>query len=316
MDLTPLVELIAKIPNTAWSALGGALLTLIPVILSNRQSNKQQKQQQDFESRQQARQLEFDSVEHQRERLIGARRDVYLPAADALVGMIGALGKMLGQDPSSAEHLMSAARVFGAAITRIQMVASAETVKHVAEYQRAFLTALSVVQPRHHAMMLRQGDIDAAHNMRQRYHDERMRFIELMKEYNVSGAQDAERFRRIERQAAFVDQRWGEEHSQWLRLMLDQETARLELAREYVGQMTKLAELQVPALVAIRGELESGEDELPLIEEEARKTAIVGVQAVNGSIPMLEMNIESLRADVRADEEARQAASKALSRPR
>lgn len=305
MDLTPVADLLAEIPGSVWGAIGGALLTLIPVIVSNHHSRKQQAQQQEFDRRQQAQQLEFESRERQRERQVSLRRDVYLPAADALIGMVGAMGKMLGLDPSSAEEIITGAHAFGAAITRIQMVASAETVRRVAEYQRAFLIALSVLQRLHHPMMLRQGEIDAAHKSRQGYHDERMKCIELMKEYNLSGVRDPERFHRIEQQAAFVGERFAENHTEWLRLMLLQETARLELAREFVKQMTELAKLQAPALAAIRSELESGVNESALIEEEARTTAVIGVQTLNDMIPLIERTIDNLRADVEVDKQQR-----------
>ena len=316
MDLTPVTDLVAKIPGSAWAAIGGALLTLIPVIVSNRHNRKQQEQQQafdsrqqaqqlEFESRQQAQQLEFDSRERQRERQVALRRDVYLPAADALIGMVGALGKLLRVDPLSADQIAAGALTFGAAITRIQMVATAETVRLVAEYQRCFLTALSTLQRLNHPMMLRQTDIDLAHDARQGYHDERMKCIELMKEYNLSGVRDPERFHRFEQQAAFASQGWAKEHSEWLRLMFAQETARLDLMREFVAQMTQLAKLQATALAAIRGELESGVDDAALIEEEAQKTAVVGVQTANDMIPLIESTIAGLRDDVEADEQQR-----------
>jgi hypothetical protein len=294
MDLTPMTDLLAKIPGSVWGAIGGALLTLIPVIVSNRHSRKLQ-----------AQQLAFESRERQRERRISLRRDVYLPAADAVVGMVGAMAKLLGGDPSSADQLISGSQAFGAALTRIQMVGTPETVRHVAEYQRAFLAAISLLQRLNHPMMLRKADIDAAHRSRQAYHDERMKCIELMKEYNLSGVRDPQRFHRIEQQAAFAGEQWAEEHSEWLRLMLAQETARLELIREFGKQMTELAKLQAPVLAAIRSELEAGDDESALIEEEARKTAIVGLQTLTDMVPLIESSMEGLRADVEADEQRR-----------
>jgi hypothetical protein len=295
MDLT---DVLAGIPESIWGIIVGALLTLIPVIVSNRHSRKQQ-----------AQQLQFESTERQRERRVNLRRDVYLPAADAIVGMTGAAAKLLGGDPSSADQIIAGSQAFGAALTRIQMVATPETVRRVGEYQRAFLKAISLLQRLNHPMMLRKADIDLAHSARQAYHKERMKFIELRREYHLSGVRDPQRLQGIEQQAAFIEQRHAEEHSECLRLMLAQETSRLEMFREFGKQMTELAKLQAPVLAAIRSELEAGDEsaliESALIEGEARKTAVVGLQTLTDMVPLLENSIEGLRSDVEADEQRR-----------
>jgi hypothetical protein len=83
----------------------------------------------------------------------------------------------------------------------------------------------------------------------------------------------------------------------WLRLMLAQETARADIAREFVRRMEALVTLQAPLLAAIRGELENDEA-LHLITEEAEKTNAVGVRAVSDMIPVIERTIEEMREDL------------------
>jgi hypothetical protein len=288
-----LTELIARIPESIGGVITGSVLTLIGVWMTNRHNLRQQRQE-----------FEFERGERQRERQVSLRRDVYLPAADAITSMVSAMAKMLGGETSSAEQITAGAQAFGAALTRIQMVATPGTVRCVAEYQRAFLRAISVLQKLNHPMMLRKADIEIAHNTRQGYHDERMKCIELMKEYNLAGMRDPQRFQRIEQQAAYAGQRWAEAHSEWLLLMHAQETARLEMVREFGGQMTELAKLQAPVLAAIRGELEAS-DASALIAEETQKTTTVGLQSMADMIPFLESGIERLRADVQADVERR-----------
>jgi hypothetical protein len=245
MDLTALMDLLDRVPESIWGAIVGAMLTLIPVVMTNRHNRKQLAQQLDFESR-----------ERQRERRVNLRRDVYFPAADAVVNMVSAMAKMLGGDPATTQEVTAGAQVFVAALTRIQMVGTAEVVKHVGEYQRVLLKAISVLQRLNHPMMLRKIDIDIAHNARSGFHDERMKYIEMMKEYNLAGTHDPQRFQRIERQAAFARKQREEAHSEWLQLMLAQETARLEMLRELGNQMNELSQLQAPVLAAIRRELE------------------------------------------------------------
>lgn len=304
MDQTALVDTIVKTPEymsaviAAVGAIVGAVLATIVTLLSVSMQNRHSRNQQRL-------QLEADSLERQRERRISLRRDVYLPVADSVVGMVGALGKLLGGDPSSAQGIIAGAQAFGAALTRIQMVGTPETVKHVAEYQRAFISTTALLQRLNHPLMLRKADIDIAQNTRQRYDDERTKCIELLKEYNLAGGGDPQRFRRIEQQAAYASERCAEAHSEWLRLMLAQEAARLELFREFGKQMNELAKLQAPVLAAIRSELEASDDSSALIEEETQKTAVVGMQTLTDTIPLVESSIERLRADVEADEQQR-----------
>jgi hypothetical protein len=151
-------------------------------------------------------------------------------------------------------------------------------------------------------MMLRKSDIEIVAKSRQGHGDERDRCLELMKEYNLAGMHDPERWKTIVRQSEFASAGWTEAHGKWQRLMLQQETERLTLAREFVGRMVSLSRVQVPALAAIRSELES-DAARELILEEAERTAAVMVGAMNELIPMIEAGLENIRREIEADEQ-------------
>src|SRR5262245_17494427 len=109
-----MVAWLKLVPESIWGAIVGALigsgLTLVGVWLTNRQALKQQR-------------LLFahESKEKQRERLSNLRRDVYLPAIDAVVSMGNTLSRLVNEDPTD-EEITKHAVIFGSAIARVQMV--------------------------------------------------------------------------------------------------------------------------------------------------------------------------------------------------
>lgn len=291
MDLTPVTELIATIPESIWGAIVGAILTLIPVLMTNRHSRQQQAQQLEFESR---------------ERHASLRRDVYLPAADAFIGVISGVGRLLNLEVAE-DDIADRAQAFGAALTRIQMIASPETIKCVAELQREFVRTIATLQQKRHPMKIRQLQINVAAGALKNY-DDQLEAFEHTSARLTSGVQlssdDVNRYTEALFQVGHAEELRDEARIDWLRLMLAQETARAEMAREFVRRMEELVKLQTPLLAAIRGELETDEA-LHLIAEEAEKTNAVGVRAVTDMIPAIEHTVEEMRRDLAHYEQRR-----------
>jgi hypothetical protein len=131
------------------------------------------------------------------------RRDVYLPAIDAVTGMSAALGRLAVGDPAD-EEVSKIGTEFTAALARIQMVCSPESLRLVAEVQRAYLATMIELQKRKFPMKLRGAQINIAKNSRDDYHTERMKCVELMKEYNLAGVHDLPRWETIQQRSRFA----------------------------------------------------------------------------------------------------------------
>lgn len=302
MDQAVLIDTIAKTPEYMTTAIGavgvigGALIGVVSGFLTAWITNRHGRKLL-------ARQLESESRERQRERQVNLRRDVYLPAADAVVSLSVAMGRMAGGDRAAAEQLMDVIQAFGSALTRMQMVATPETIRHVAGYQRATLKTVSFLQRQNHSLMLIRVDIDIAAEARDSHMTERTKLVEMMKAYNIDGGRDLARFERIQQQDALAEHERAEAHREWLRHVHAFETTRLEMIREYINHLTELSQLQAPVLAAIRRELETGEDSHALIAEEAERTAAVGLQGIREQIPLIEAGIERIRTEIAADEQ-------------
>ncbi|HEY4367359.1 MAG TPA: hypothetical protein VGN07_09020 [Steroidobacteraceae bacterium] len=300
MDASTLIALLAKIPAAFWGTLTGFALAIVPVLISNRHSRKLQRQQ-----------LDFESIERQRERHASLRRDVYLPAADSVTAALAGLVKMLNDDRANDVELSAGAQELGTALTRVQMVATGETVRLAAEFHRVYLSVFTALMKRRYPMMLRKADIEIANASRQRHHEERLECVELMKEYNLSGAKDPQRRQQIRARQEHAGKLWREEHGQWMRFTVQQEADRHALIGDLVSWLSQLSRVQGTLMVAIRRELGVSEDATLLLEQ-IEITATEGVRALNELIPMIERGLDGLRSDL-AEYEAEE--GKALTPP-
>lgn len=224
--------------------------------------------------------------------------------------MANAMGRLVGGGEEASQHLSEVGKSFTATLNRMMMVASPHTVRCVSDYQRAIIRAVSLLRKRNHALTLLKSDIDLARESRESNHSERLRFIEMMRAYNIEGGGDAARFQRIEQQAAYAAELAADAHSRWLQHAHAYETKRVETIREFIDQSAELSRVQAPVLAAIRSELEASDESLALIMEETAKTTEVGVQSLTDQIPLIQDGIEGLRAQIVEDQQQREAAER------
>jgi hypothetical protein len=273
--LVTAVDLISRIPEGIWGVLIGSLLTLLGAWIANRHNIKVQKLQFEFESR-----------ERRTERQLQMRRDVYLPAAEAVVGMVMCIARAI--DPKTAdENINNASESFGIAIAKVSMVASEETIRKALAIQRMFSSQLLAVMRDRYPLALRQSDINLAAKWMAIHQEERQRYIEMMKEYNLEGTKDRDRWNAIQHQLEFIQKSLDEETRQWTELTVVQLAAHRELAQSLPARLKPLQELQSHALAAIRGELELDGAGTVLLEE-YQKTADEMQQALGGLLQVVQ----------------------------
>lgn len=282
MDLTPLTDLLSEIPSSAWGALGGALLTLISVIVSNRHSRKQQAQQQEFESK-----------ERQRERLLNLRREIYLPAAEAFNMVLSALTRMLMSDAGD-EEFSDRLRELGRAIARVEMIATGETLIAAGAAQQAMLDLTASAYKRRLPMMVRASETALAHSAATKADADRSKCIDMMKEILLSGERDDRRVKAIEDLDAFARQKFKAATAKFLRLKLQQETDRLALARELVDHLSVCGGAQLRLATAIRRELEAS-NEVEVMAQLGQQARAKGIESFREFLPQLEAVVDDLR---------------------
>ena len=129
-------QLLQLVPDTVWAALIAAALALSGVALSNRHSRRL------LETT-----IENDALQRDRDRQMALRREVFIPAADAVVGLLEML--VQSADPDADDAGIST-RISGltAAVARIQVVGKNQSVKAAAEFLDACCDAYADIRLR------------------------------------------------------------------------------------------------------------------------------------------------------------------------
>jgi hypothetical protein len=127
--ITWLLAALHHVPDVVWAALIAAMVAFTSTVLSNRNSRKQLQMQ-----------LNNNALQRDRERAMALRRDVYLPAAEALARVQGALGQLTRV--SADEEAIGRQLVTDlATMAKIHLVASESTVAALMAYQKALMPA-------------------------------------------------------------------------------------------------------------------------------------------------------------------------------
>jgi hypothetical protein len=188
-----IVSATREVPSVVWGAVLGASIAGIISYITTRATNKN--------SREQLRmQLANDALQRDRERTMALRRDVYLPAAEAIVRAQQALGDV-GNLNKELPEIQKAINDAYAATSKIHLVGDAATVRAV----MAFFTALTPayfellrlrmpLATREYAAKANQGVADRANG-------DLLRTNELMKQFNLSGQTDQAAWARLVRQS-------------------------------------------------------------------------------------------------------------------
>jgi hypothetical protein len=275
-------------PESIKGVLIGAVLTgvvsTIVTILANRHARKTQ-----------AKQFEFEERERARERTLQLRRDVYMPAVDALVGMFTMLGQMVNLKATD-QSIAAATQSFGTSISRVQMVASEQTIKVVSALQRAMLAEMAAIHVDVYPMQLRKSDIDIAESARSAYAQSRDQIVELMRIYRTECADDPPRWEELRRQFDFAVQEHDLHLKRWAQLSADQLENQQTALTGYAGRMEMLMGLLNSALVSVRKELEFEGAEAALAEE-LRVTADSAKVSLEKIASVIGPTIEKIRND-------------------
>lgn len=270
--------------ETILVAIVTALVALLSIWLTNRHNLKQQRQQ-----------FKFDKEERQQERRVALRRDVYLAAAEALVEANSAFAKLISTE-SVDKEVDASLKVFGTAISRVQMVSTSETYKLLAELHRAYLKTFLALNIRRFPLLALQNSINSARKLVDNREADVDKALESLTAYNRAQKTDPKEWERLSQQYDIADTAWHEAFKQLNVHSTELLAKRIDVLRDYLSRIAGLSALQAPALSAIRDELES-ESARELIVSEAQETAVVMTAAIDAMIEILEAQLNATRRD-------------------
>lgn len=261
----------------------GSFFTITGVILTNRSNTSRLRIQ-----------LDHDRQIKKQERELNLRKEIYLAAVEAISAGLGVIGR-IGNLNISYDKLMESFADKSPSIAKVNVIANNDTIKALAAFMEELTSGLlrlsherlklSAVQQR---ISFIQKEIDKAS-------DERDRMIGLMKEYNLEGSNDKQRWAIIEKNSEFERKRIEGLSKEKSKLELELFPAQMVLARECQSESAVLANLLTPLIGCVRAELELPFDEISyaqVIEGSQKKQTV----QINQFIADVARHLEQLKA--------------------
>ena len=239
-----LIEILNSIPSTFWGIAFGSFISLSGVVVSNRASDRRQD-----------RQLKHDRDQKNRERELSLRKEIYLTAAEGIAVGINSLVKFANLDITF-EEITTEYSAKSPAIYKIQVIAKESTAEAIinvtAELSAAFLRLSAKRIP----LAQQKARIKILEEQRKSFESVRDNMLELLRQHNINVDNNQQKFAVIQRNFEFEAQRIDAAIKEQNDLSVDLLRKQLAFVKECIGETTEINKIMVPALVAIRAELE------------------------------------------------------------
>lgn len=260
--LTMFLAWLEVIPAAFWGIVVGSFFTLGGVFLTNRANDRRLKAQ-----------LDHDRILKNRERELSLRKDIYLAATEAVAAGLSATARFADLSIPH-DKLIERYIEKSSAIAKVHVIAREDTIKALANLiSELGATYLRLIVKRYPLIAQRQR-LELILGQVNSFGKERDRMLELIKQFNIDGTNDKRRWEVIQNAFDFEQNRIAKALEEHKAISEDLRVKQLQYLRECFSENTKLNHLMVPALVAIRGELELPVDETTyrqVMEENLRK---------------------------------------------
>jgi len=239
-----LVAALHHVPDVLWGALIAALVAFTSTMLSNRNSRKQLRMQ-----------LSSNALQQDRERAMALRRDVYLPAAEALARCQGALGRLT--DVNADQKAIARQLVVDlATFAKIHLVASESTIFALMTYQKTFMPAYFELLELRAPLMNRQRAIEEQQTFMDAAIAEHKQIVQLMRDHNLSGSSDTALMDRLKLQSQSLLQRHNQYNEQQTALGREQSVAQLNIVEKLTEILERTAPLVPDTLLSARHDID------------------------------------------------------------
>jgi hypothetical protein len=249
-----LVAALHHVPDVIWAALIAAFVAFGSTWLSNRNSRKQLRMQ-----------LASTALQQDRDRTMALRRDVFLPATEALARLQGALGRLTSVNADQ-EAIAQQFVTDNATLAKIHLVASESTITALMAYQKAFMPAYLELIALRAPMVIRQRAIDLEQTFMDAAIAEHKQIVQLMKDHNISGSADSARLDRVILQGGKIMSRHKTLSETQAALWREQAAAQLHIAEKLAEILARITPLIPGALLSARKDVD-----LPINEYTYRK---------------------------------------------
>lgn len=264
--LSELASYLAMVPDVIWAALIASVLTFGGVLLQLRSSRKEQLQT-----------LAHDAKQRDREREMSLRRDVFIPAADAVSRLQNILGIMFDLNAQD-KAINDSFREATATLSKVQVVGGDATVRAVAVYLLEYQTTYVDLLFERAALMQLKMRSDALHQIIDRALADQTRWTQAMQQANVEEKTSPQLWGVLEMNFDTATKQFNERTAERAALNLDLGRRQVALADRGIQKVRALTKFITPMLLAVRDELELPIDKdayLHLVEEADKRTAVI-----------------------------------------
>lgn len=223
-------ELNYEIPDVVWAAIIASLLTIGGVWLTNRNTRHLQ-----------CSSLQHDACQRDREREMELRREVFIPAAEAISNGLNLIGRLADLSFSDQE-ISNESRKNAVALARIEIISTNATIQATSALSQIFGTALLELTLKRALLIDRKNNIEHLEETHKHYGD-------LLEQLILKGNHDEQTLIAFSNNITIL-------FEQKIQLISDQKTQQLDFIKLCLEHVIEVSKLIPPALFAVRDELE------------------------------------------------------------
>lgn len=242
--LADLIHLLESVPATFWGVVFGSLLSLGGVALTNRASDRRLRAQ-----------FEHERMQKAKEREMALRKEVFLAAAEAVAAGMNAISRFSNLDLPN-DQITSDYIEKSPAIAKVHVIAKAETIQAMVSFTGELGALFLKLIAKRFELMGDRSAIALIDSQVADFGKERDRILELIKQQNIEGVVGDRRWNVLQGNFDFERKRINEALTRRAQLVETLQPKHLEFMRDCVHHTSVLGRLLVPALSAIRAELE------------------------------------------------------------
>lgn len=242
--LSNLLQAISEVPSTFWAVIVSTSITLLTVHLTNRSNTTRLE-----------RQLSHDRELKKVERLFNAKREIYLEVAESISISMRSLAHYANFEMAHGD-LLREGNTKSAALAKINLVGSAETLRALAAVNRALGSAIVEMTALRHPLLAEYGVLRVRE---QNYKNIQMRFealLELQHQKRVDGVLGNEDFDRLMKLTELTMDRANKTRTAWVEHEKALRGQAMVVYQQALKYNSSIARLLPRLLEAIRIELD------------------------------------------------------------
>jgi hypothetical protein len=278
---------LLAIPNVVWSGIVASLITVLGVMVTNFGLSKRHREQLEHNAKENARKLAHDASESALDRKMSLRREVYVPAAEAVITAMSAVASMM--DPIVSRTDINKTYLDAlATIGKVSAVAGTHTVAAVGSLVNCMgdmNIELSLIR---NGIDQIHGNVVAFSLIVDKSVEDHGRWIETQTSMLFDGPPDAAKWRFVQGQINFKANQireWTQKRDAATREI---EALQLSFLRTLATWQPRFTEATISASIALRTELELQDDNVEAIKQTMIQNAQVAQAGLLETISRLE----------------------------